>query len=163
LSKNELELKKHKNDSKMKMGLSEKEAKKKFEKHGPNALTDKKKISAIKILIDQFKDFMVLILLASTFVSAFMGEMTEAVTIIAIVVVNAILGFIQEYKTEKTMEALKNLAAPNAKVIREGKLSLIQAHEIVPGDLIVFEAGDRIPADAILVEVNNLQKWINWD
>lgn len=154
---NQLELKKEKLNQKAKMGLSEKEAKRKFQKHGPNALSSKKKVSAIKILIGQFNDFMVLILLAATIISAFMGEITEAITIIIIVIVNAILGFVQEYKTEKTMEALKNLAAPNAKVIREGKLNLIQAHEVVPGDLIVFEAGDRIPADAILLEVNNLQ------
>lgn len=157
MSINELEIKNFKSDPKNKMGLSEKEAKKKFQKHGPNTLTDKKKISVFKIVIQQFSDFMVLILLGATVISAFMGEMTEAVTIIAIVVVNAILGFIQEYKTEKTMEALKNLAAPNAKVIRDGKTSLIPAHEIVPGDLIVFEAGDRIPADAVLLEVKSLQ------
>lgn len=144
-------------DSKFKMGLSEKEVRKKYEIHGPNVLSDKKKISAIKILLEQFSDFMVMILIAATVVSAFMGEITEAITIIAIVIINAILGFVQAFRTEKTMEALKNLAAPNAKVIREGRLHVIPAHEIVPGDIIVFEAGDRIPADAVLIEINNLQ------
>lgn len=137
-------------------GLTEKEAKRKFQKYGPNAITAKKKVSAFKILLDQFSDFMVLILLASTAISAFMGEITEAVTIIAIVVVNAILGFIQEYRTERTMEALKGMAAPVAKVIRDGLICSLPAEQIVPGDLIVLEAGDRIPADAVLVEAINL-------
>jgi P-type Ca2+ transporter type 2C len=139
------------------LGLSEKEARQKFQKHGPNTLSEKKKISAFKILIQQFSDFMVLVLLACTAISAFMGEMTEAITIIAIVVVNAILGFAQEFRTEKTMEALKGLAAPTARVIRDGKLDAIPAEEIVPGDLIVLETGDRVPADATLIEVNSLQ------
>src|SRR5690606_11473763 len=93
-------------------GLSEKEEQKRYEKYGPNILQEKKKISALKIFMEQFSDFMVLILLAATAVSIFMGEMTEAVTIIVIVVINAVLGFVQEYRTEKTMEALKELAAP---------------------------------------------------
>lgn len=138
------------------MGLSEKEAKRKLEKYGPNTLSERKRISALKILFEQFNDFMVLILIACTLISAFMGEATEAVTIIAIVILNCILGFVQEYRTEKTMEALKGLAAPIARVIRDGRLVEIQAETIVPGDLIVLEAGDRVPADALLVEANGL-------
>jgi len=138
-------------------GLSEREAREKLAEFGPNTITQKKKISALKILIEQFADFMVLILLASTAISAFMGETTEAITIIAIVIVNAVLGFVQEFRTEKTLEALKGLAAPTANVIREGKPVTIPAESIVPGDLILLEAGDRVPADAVLVEANNLQ------
>jgi len=137
-------------------GLSEKEAKKKLEKYGPNILSEKKKVSALKILLEQFSDFMVMILIACTLISAFMGELTEAITIIAIVIVNAVLGFIQEYRTEKTMKALKELAAPVARVVRDDKLVEIPAENVVPGDLIVLEAGDRVPADAILVEANGL-------
>jgi len=137
-------------------GLSEREAKKKLEKYGPNILSERKKISALKILVEQFGDFMVLILIACTLISAFMGEITEAITIIAIVIINAVLGFVQEYRTEKTMEALKGLAAPLAKVIRDGRHLEIPAENIVPGDLILLEAGDRVPADALLVEVNGL-------
>lgn len=143
-------------ESKFLNGLSEKEAAKKLEKYGPNRLSQKKKISPLKILIEQFSDFMVLILLASTIVSAFMGEITEAVTIIAIVAVNAILGFIQEYKTERTMEALKGLAAPTARVMRDGKILDMPAEDIVPGDLVVLEAGDRVPADGFIIEANSL-------
>lgn len=138
-------------------GLSVREAETRLGKYGPNTIDEKKRISALKIFIEQFTDFMVLILLASTAISAFMGEMTEAFTIIAIVFVNAILGFIQEYRTEKTLEALKGLAAPTANVLRDGKPVTIPAEQVVPGDLILLEAGDRVPADSILVEARNLQ------
>lgn len=138
-------------------GLTDKEAKHKLLKHGPNVLAEKKKIHPIRILFEQFTDMMVIILLISTVISGFMGEMTEAITIIAIVVVNAIMGFVQEYKTERTMEALKSLAAPSAKVIRNQQLVSIPAEEIVPGDVLVLETGDRIAADAAILECNSLQ------
>jgi len=138
-------------------GLSEKEAIRKYEKHGPNSLSEKKKVSAFQILLEQFCDFMIIILLASTLVSVFMGEITEAVTIIAIVIINAVLGFIQEYRTERTMEALKGLSAPTARVVRDGSTVEIPAERIVPGDLIVLEAGDRVPADAFLIEAIGIQ------
>ncbi|NSW90029.1 MAG: cation-translocating P-type ATPase [Firmicutes bacterium] len=137
-------------------GLSEKEAQSRLNKYGPNTILEKKKVSAFKILLEQFTDFMVLILLAATAISAFMGEMMEAVTIVAIVIVNALLGFIQEYRTERTLEALKNLAAPSARVIRDGKVSVIPAAQVVPPDVIIIETGDRVPADAILIESSNL-------
>ena len=138
-------------------GLTDKEAKRKLEKHGPNLLSERKKISPFKILFEQFTDLMVIILIISTIVSGFMGEMTEAITIIAIVIVNAILGFAQEFKTEKTMEALKSLAAPTAKVIRNEQQVSIPAEEIVPGDVLIIETGDRIPADAAIIECKSLQ------
>lgn len=139
------------------IGLSEKEAKKKLLEHGPNLLTEKKKISIIKLLLSQFKDIMVIILMASTAISAFMGEMTEAITIIAIIVLNALLGFIQEFRTEKTMEALKSLTAPAAKVLRSGRHVSIPAEQIVPGDVIILDAGYRVPADALILESSNTQ------
>jgi len=138
-------------------GLTNREAAKKLLTHGPNILAERKKISPVSIFFSQFKDIMVLILMASTVISAFIGDMTEAVTIIAIVILNGILGFVQEYRTEKTMEALKSLAAPTAKVIRSGRQISIPSHQIVPGDLIVLEAGDRVPADAELIESTSLQ------
>ncbi|MDQ2088114.1 cation-translocating P-type ATPase [Herbivorax sp. ANBcel31] len=143
-----------KDNNRVQCGLSEREVQKRYEKYGPNVLHEKEGVSALKIFIEQFSDFMVLILLAATAVSIFMGEMTEAITIIVIVVVNAMLGFIQEYRTEKTMEALKGLAAPTAKVIRSGRKVEIVADDIVPEDLIILETGDRVPADAVLVESN---------
>jgi len=138
-------------------GLSDKEARKKLLEHGPNILAEKEKISPLKLFFSQFTDVMVLILLASTAISAFMGEMTEAVTIIAIVLLNAVLGFVQEFRTEKTMEALKSLAAPAAKVLRDGKQVSIPAEQIVPGDVIILETGDRVPADATLIDSMSLQ------
>ncbi len=145
-----------KSESILTTGLTDKEAKHKLEKHGPNVLAERKKISPLRIFLEQFTDLMVIILMISTVISGLMGEMTEAITIIAIVVVNAIMGFVQEYKTEKTMEALKSLAAPSAKVIRNEQLVSIPAEEIVPGDVLVLEAGDRIAADAALLESNSL-------
>lgn len=138
-------------------GLTDKEAKHKLQKHGPNVLIQRKKISPLKILFQQFTDLMVIILIVSTIISGFMGEMTEAMVIISIVVINAILGFIQEFKTEKTMDALKSLAAPTAKVIRNQQQISIPAEEIVPGDVLVIETGDRIAADAAVLECNSLQ------
>ncbi len=138
-------------------GLSEKEAKKKLLEHGPNLLAEKRKISPVKLLLNQFTDIMVIILMVATAISAFMGEMTEAITIIAIVVLNAILGFVQEFRTEKTMEALKRLTAPAAKVMRSGRQVSIPAKQIVPGDVIVLEAGDRIAADGVVLESTNIQ------
>ena len=138
-------------------GLTDKEAKHKLEKHGPNILAERKKISPLRILFEQFTDLMVIILMISTIISGLMGEVTEAVTIIAIVVVNAIMGFVQEFKTEKTMEALKSLAAPSAKVIRNEQQVSIPAEEIVPGDVLVIEAGDRIAADAAILDSSSLE------
>lgn len=137
-------------------GLTGAEARKRLETHGPNILSAKKKTSALKIIISQFTDFMVLVLLAATAISIFMGEMTEAVTIIAIVILNAILGFVQEFRTEKTLEALKNLAAPTARIIRDGENVVIPAEQIVPGDLLLLEAGDRVSGDGDLVWESNL-------
>ncbi len=143
-------------DNLLSKGLTDKEARHKLEKHGPNLLSERKRISPIKILFEQFTDLMVIILMVSTVISGFMGEMTEAITIIAIIVVNAIMGFVQEYRTERTMEALKSLAAPYAKVIRNEQQASIPAEDIVPGDVLVLEAGDRVAADAALLECNSL-------
>lgn len=143
-------------DNLLSKGLTDKEARHKLEKHGPNLLSERKKISPIKILFEQFTDLMVIILMISTVISGFMGEMTEAITIIAIIVVNAIMGFVQEYRTERTMEALKSLAAPYAKVIRNEQQASIPAEDIVPGDVLVLETGDRVAADAAILECNSL-------
>ncbi|NLX75814.1 MAG: cation-translocating P-type ATPase [Clostridiaceae bacterium] len=139
------------------IGLSSAEAGKRLEIYGRNRLAQKKKKSWVMMLLAQFTDFMVLILLGATAVSMVMGDITEALTILTIVFINALLGFYQEMHTEKTMEALEKLAAPKAKVIRDNELHEISAEEVVPGDLIVIEAGDRIPADGILIMSNDLQ------
>ncbi len=138
-------------------GLTNKEVNESYKKYGANKLQIKKKISPVKIFLEQFSDFMVLILLASTAISFFMGDMVEGATIISIVVVNAILGFFQEYRTEKTIEALSDLSSPHATVIRDNKVSNIKAEDVVVGDLILLEAGDRVPADGVIIEQTNLQ------
>ena len=129
-------------------GLSSQEAKQRLEQHGPNALSKKKGTSAVGMFLAQFKDLMIIILAIATVLSALLGETTEAITIIAIVLLNAVMGFVQEYRTEKTLEALNALSAPVAKAWRDGQLVTLPAEELVPGDLLALTAGDRIPADA---------------
>lgn len=133
-------------------GLTAKQAQERLAAEGPNQLKGKKKVSALKLFTDQFKDFLVMILLVSTAASVFMGEITEAIAIAIIVLANAVMGFAQEYKTEKTIEALKNMSAPTAKVYRDGQLTELDTTGLVRGDLILVEAGDRVPADAVLLE-----------
>ncbi|GAW93944.1 cation-translocating P-type ATPase, partial [Calderihabitans maritimus] len=138
-------------------GLTDAEAEMRRESFGPNQLKDSRKISLLHIFFSQFTDFMVLVLLAATLVSALLGEYVDAVTILAIVVLNAALGFIQEYRAEKSMEALKRLAAPEARVIRNGREQRIPAQELVPGDIVLLETGDRVPADVRLLETVRME------
>ncbi|SHE42372.1 calcium-translocating P-type ATPase, SERCA-type [Caloramator sp. ALD01] len=133
-------------------GLSSIEAKKRLQKFGYNEIVVNKKKSKFKIFLSQFNDFIVWVLIAATVISGIMGEKADAITIIAIILLDAILGFIQEYRTEKSLEALKKLSAPTAKVMRDGKISIVNAGEVVIGDLIEVEAGDRVPADAIIIK-----------
>lgn len=137
-------------------GLTEREAQKRMEKYGPNKLKEKKKVSAFMIFLAQFNDFITWVLIGATLISGFMGEMADAITIIIIVIVNAILGFVQEFKTEKSLEALKSLAAPTTKVMRDGVVKVINAESLTLGDMIVLEAGDRIPADGLLLDGNGV-------
>ena len=133
-------------------GLCREEAEKRLVRYGPNRLKSEKKAGAAKIFAAQFKDVLVLILLASTIISVVMGEYVEAITIIAIVFLNAVVGFIQEYRTEKTLEALKKLASPTAKVIRDGVVSDISAEDVVPGDVVLLKAGMKVCADGFVLE-----------
>jgi len=138
-------------------GLSSIEAQKRLLKYGPNVLAEGKKVSIFEIFLDQFKDFMVMVLLGATFLSALMGELADAFTITIIIVLNALLGFIQEYRTEQSLEALKKLAAPTTKVIRDNEIKEIPAEEVVIDDIILLETGDRIPADAVVIDSHNLE------
>lgn len=138
-------------------GLSEREAKKKLSKYGPNVFAHGKKVRPIAIFFAQFQDILIIILLVSTALSVFMGEITEAAAILLIVVLNAVMGFVQEYRTEKTLDALKNMAAPMAHLVRDGESKQVPASEVVPGDLLELEAGDRVAADAALVEGASVQ------
>ncbi|MDE6666508.1 MAG: cation-translocating P-type ATPase [Ruminococcus sp.] len=134
------------------MGLTEKEASARLKDEGENILGESKKSNPAGIFFRQFKDVMVMILLGATVVSVLLGEISDAVTIILIVLLNAILGFIQEYRTEHTLEALKSMTSPTAKCYRDGVLKEIDASKLVTDDVIELEAGDRIPADCVVLK-----------
>lgn len=136
-------------------GLTAQEANRRLKQFGLNQLEEKEKISPVKIFFAQFNDFMIWVLIAATIISGLMGEKADAITILIIILMNAVLGFIQEYRTEKSLDALKKMAAPTAKVIRDGRINVINAEYIVVGDLIVLESGDRIPADAVIIQSSN--------
>ena len=134
------------------IGLSTREANIRLKKYGLNTLKQKEKISPVKIFLEQFNDVIIWVLIVATILSALMGEKADAITIFVIIVINGSLGFIQEYKTEKSLESLKNMAAPTAKVMRDGKIKVINAMELVIGDVILIESGDRVPADSIILD-----------
>lgn len=137
-------------------GLTTKEAEKRIQQFGLNELTHKKKASALKIFLSQFNDFIVWVLIGATIISGIIGDKADAVTILIIVVINAILGFIQEFKTEKSLEALNELAAPTCKVMRDSSVSIINSIYITVGDIVILEAGDRIPADGDFTQSSGL-------
>ncbi|MCA1577463.1 MAG: cation-translocating P-type ATPase [Acidobacteria bacterium] len=138
-------------------GLSSEEAAKRLEEFGPNELQARGRVSPWSILLEQFKNVLIVILLLATALSAFLGHGVEAIAITVIVLFAVILGFIQEFRAERAIEALREMAAPNATVIRDGRDQRIPARDIVPGDLVVLATGDKIPADARLTQAVNLQ------
>ncbi|HLC85944.1 MAG TPA: cation-translocating P-type ATPase [Candidatus Nanoarchaeia archaeon] len=137
-------------------GLPKTEAKNRLIKYGKNEITRFKKISKFKLLISQVKSFIVYVLIVAALISLVFGEYNDAIVIGIVVIVNALLGFFQEYKAEKAIEALQKLSSPNAIVIRDGKPRQIPSTEVVPGDVLVIEEGSFIPADARLFEVSSL-------
>jgi Ca2+-transporting ATPase len=138
-------------------GLSQREAQRRLAQFGPNELAERKKISPWLIFLEQFKNFLIIILLVAVALSAVMGEVADAIVIFAIVLFAAGLSFIQEYRAERAMEALKRMAAPTASVLRDNMEIEISARELVPGDIILLRTGDKIPADARLIEAINLK------
>jgi P-type Ca2+ transporter type 2C len=140
-----------------KQGLTSAEVEQRLNEYGKNVLDVKKKKPAWLLFLLQFKDFMILILIAAAIISGFLGDTTDTIVILLIVFLNAIVGFIQEYRAEKAMEALKKMASPQASVIRNNKVSVVPSEELVPGDLILLEAGNLVPADIRLVETHSLR------
>ncbi|MCX5708430.1 MAG: HAD-IC family P-type ATPase [Candidatus Omnitrophica bacterium] len=132
-------------------GISGEEAAIRLAQYGRNALRQKKAVSPIKMFLEQFNDFMIWVLVAAALVSGFLQEWIDAAAIIGIVILNAILGFIQEYRAEKSLAALKKLSSPQSKVIRSGEHKIIPSSDIVPGDIVELEAGDHVPADSRMV------------
>ncbi|MDH5623783.1 MAG: HAD-IC family P-type ATPase, partial [Candidatus Bathyarchaeota archaeon] len=138
-------------------GLSEEEAKRRLQEFGPNELVERKRVTPFQIFLSQFKDIFVIMLLIAVVIELGIREIIDASTIGAIVALNAVVGFVQEYRSERAMEAMKKLTAPKARVLRDGKEMLIPAKEVVPGDIVLLESGDRIPADGRLLEVVDLK------
>ena len=143
-------------------GISDEEAAKRLEEYGPNELKEEKKHQWYHILWEQFTSLLVIVLVISAAVSGYLawmeGEaMTDMYVILLIVVMNAVLGFVQEYRAEQAVEALKAMVSPRVLVLRGGKDESIDSKELVPGDIILLEAGSRVPADSRLIEAANLE------
>ncbi len=138
-------------------GLTNEEATRRLEEHGPNELETLDRISPWMILLEQFKNVLIIILLIAVIISAFLGHAIEAAAIAVIVLFAVLLGFVQEYRAERAIKSLRRMAAPTASVLREKQEIEVPARELVPGDIVLLRAGDRIPADARLIEAINLQ------
>lgn len=145
------------------IGLTDDEAQKRFERYGPNNLKEKKKESIFIKFIKQFNDFMIITLIIAAIISAVVSKLNgeadyiDSIIIVAIVIFNAIMGLVQEQKAEKSLEALKKMSAPNAKVRRNGRVQEIDATMVVPGDIVILEAGNYVPADCRLINSYNLK------
>jgi len=138
-------------------GISEEEATARLSKEGENRLNDDQKISPIKLFFEQFKNFLIILLLFAAGISLILGEILDFTGIITIIILTVILGFVQEYRAEEAMDALKKLSAPSARVIRNGKEEVIPSKNIVSGDIIILEEGEIVPADARIIECSSLE------
>ena len=138
-------------------GLSEAEAAARLAEHGPNRLVERRRRSPVLAFLEQFTEVMVIVLIVAAVISLFIGETVDAIMILVIVILNAILGFSQEYRAERAMAALRRLAIPTVKVRRDGQVVEAASEALVPGDVIVLDAGMRVPADGRLLESANLR------
>ena len=138
-------------------GLSDKQLKENLEKYGLNQLTEKKKQTVLEVFLSQFKDLLVLILIVAAIISAATGNLESTLVIFAVIILNAILGTVQHFKAEQSLDSLKALSSPSAKVYRNGVKVEIPSKEIVPGDILILEAGDMISADGRIIENYSLQ------
>jgi Ca2+-transporting ATPase len=144
-------------ETRIEKGLTQAEAGKRLEEYGPNELVEKPRPDFFKMLMTQFSNFLVIILIIAAIVSLLLGEIVDAVAIMVIVILNAIVGVVQESKAEAALAALQKMAAPNAQVIRDGHQITVPSRELVPGDIVTIEAGNYIPADLRLIESINLK------
>src|SRR3990167_632345 len=138
-------------------GLSDGEAHERLKKYGANRLIREKKVSPLKLFFQQFRSLVIWVLIGATIISIALGEKVDGIAILAIVVLNAVIGFVLEYRADKSLTALQKLSAPKAKVLRQGITQLVPASELVLGDVILFESGDVVPADGRLMEANSLK------
>ena len=146
----------------IKEGLTEEDVKQKYEEYGMNELKQKKKKSLFVKFLEQFKDFMIIVLIVAAVISGAVGiaegeGITDTIIILIVVVLNAIIGVVQESKAEKSLEALQKLSAHASKVLRNGKVTVVQSRELVPGDIVVLDTGDYVPADLRIIEAVNLK------
>ncbi|MDX1616103.1 MAG: HAD-IC family P-type ATPase, partial [Candidatus Promineifilaceae bacterium] len=144
-------------DTDLAHGLDSAEAERRFEQHGPNELEETGGVSAWRLLLSQFTEIMVIILIVAAVVSLALDEVIDAVVIMAIVILNAALGFTQEYRAEQAMASLKKLAVPTVRVRRDGEVQEVPSTRLVPGDIVLLEAGNLVPADGRLLEGANLK------
>jgi Ca2+-transporting ATPase len=138
-------------------GLDHQEAKDRLKTFGPNAIKEQSRRGPVRMFFGQFADFMIIVLILACIISGLVGDVSDTVAIAVIIVLNAIIGFIQEFRAEKAVAALKRLSSPTAQVLREGKTHTIAAHKLVPGDLVMLEAGNVVPADLKLLDVARLK------
>ena len=137
--------------------LTNEQARENLKKYGPNELEEGKKKSVFQIFLEQFKDFLVIILIISAVISGFLGDVESAIVIFVVITMNAILGTVQHEKAEKSLASLKTLSAPTAKVLRGGVKGEIPSAQVVKGDILLLEAGDMVTADGRILESYSLQ------
>jgi len=138
-------------------GLTQSDVEVQIKKFGRNIIPEKKKVTILQMFLEQFKSFLVIILIIAAIIAFVVKEPLDGMAIIAIVILNAIFGVVQERKAEKTLEALKKFAAPKCKVVRNGENIIIDSADIVPGDIVLLETGDKVPADCRIIEESNLK------
>ncbi|MDO8263700.1 MAG: calcium-translocating P-type ATPase, PMCA-type [Gallionella sp.] len=144
-------------ESDLQSGLSASDAAKRLAQFGPNALQEKRARSPWRMLLDQFSDFMIVVLIVAAIISGIVGDLGDTIAIVVIVILNAVIGFIQEYRAERAMVALKRMAEANAHVLRDGQAEMVHASALVPGDVVLLEAGNVVPADLRIAETARLK------
>jgi len=144
-------------DTSLEKGLSTDVAEVRLQRYGPNAIREGRRRGPLRMLLSQFADFMILVLLVAALISGIVGEPADTVAIVVIVALNAVIGFVQEFRAERAMEALKRMAAPSASVRRRGQIMTLAADRLVPGDVVLMEAGNVVPADLRLAETVQLE------
>ena len=144
-------------DTNIETGLTEQEAEKRLKKYGPNVFREGENPSVWEMLWSQINNILIWILIAAAVISVIAGELTDAVIIVSVIMLNAVIGIVQESKAEKALEELQKISTPKAVVKRDGQIKEISSEKIVPGDIVFIEAGRYIPADLRLIETVNLQ------
>lgn len=147
----------HRLETNLQSGLSSADAAKRLAQFGANELKEKRARSPWRMLLDQFADFMIIVLIGAAVVSGIVGDVEDTVAIIVIVILNALIGFVQEYRAEQAMAALKRMAEAGAHVLRDGQAEIVNSSELVPGDVVLLEAGNVVPADLRIIETARLK------